>query len=184
MYILHSNKIKALLLILKISAASKIFVVSYVDFSHWSDRSQFSNITTFGHKTWKKSLRPKKNPVYNQNFSVYSRLNILEVNGEKVLAIPKDFFHMLEYLKRFWTFLVLTLLDLTLEQLVQGSIELIGFGLMLDSLTTILVKPHQCPSHQSILLTQEPICENFVKMFWEVAILKISVFLSRPLWIL
>ena len=31
----------------------------------------------------------------------------------------------------------LTLLDLTLEQLVQGSIEWIGFGLMLDSLTTI-----------------------------------------------
>ena len=32
---------------------------------------------------------------------------------------------------------MLTLLDLTLEQLVQGSIEWIGFGLMLDSLTIV-----------------------------------------------
>ena len=33
------------------------------------------------------------------------------------------------------------------------------FELMLDSLTTIYVEPHQCPSHQSILLTQGPIHE-------------------------
>ena len=31
------------------------------------------------------------------------------------------------------------------------------FELTLDSLTTILVEPHQCPSHQSIILTQGPI---------------------------
>ena len=37
------------------------------------------------------------------------------------------------------------------------------FELMSDSLTTILVEPHQCPSHQSILLTQEPIHEIFEK---------------------
>jgi hypothetical protein len=27
------------------------------------------------------------------------------------------------------------------------------------------VKPHQCPSHQSILLTQGPIHENFEKKY-------------------
>ena len=38
-------------------------------------------------------------------------------------------------------------------------------------------KPHQCPSHQPILLTQRPINEIFTKN-----ILKNSVFLSRPIW--
>ena len=33
------------------------------------------------------------------------------------------------------------------------------FELMSDSFTTIQVKPHQCPSHQSILLIQGPISE-------------------------
>ena len=37
--------------------------------------------------------------------------------------------------------------------------------LMLDSLTTIQVEPDQCPSHQSILLTQEPIQEIFMKKY-------------------
>ena len=46
------------------------------------------------------------------------------------------------------------------------------FELMPDSLTTVWVKPHQCPSHQSILLTQGPICEIFTKKFRELAILK------------
>ena len=46
----------------------------------------------------------------------------------------------------------------------------------------IYVKPHQCRSHQSILLTQGPICEIFAKNVWELAILKISLFLSRPFW--
>ena len=32
-------------------------------------------------------------------------------------------------------------------------------GLLSDSLTTIKVEPHQCPLHQSILLTQGPIHE-------------------------
>ena len=44
-------------------------------------------------------------------------------------------------------------------------------------------QPHNHPSHQSILLTQEPICEIFANFFWELAILKNSVFLSRPFWI-
>ncbi len=57
------------------------------------------------------------------------------------------------------------------------------FELMSDSLTAIYIEPHQCPSHQSILLTQGPICEIFTKIFWELAILKNSVFLSRPFWI-
>jgi hypothetical protein len=47
---------------------------------------------------------------------------------------------------------------------------------MSDSLTTIYIKPHQCPSHQSILLTQGPIHKIFMKDFWELAILEISVF--------
>jgi hypothetical protein len=56
---------------------------------------------------------------------------------------------------------------------------------MLDSLTTIIVEPYQCPSHQSILLTQGPICEIFRKKilrigdfenlsFFESAILNFS----------
>ena len=55
---------------------------------------------------------------------------------------------------------------------------------MSDSLTAIYVEPHQCPLHQPILLTQGPICESFAKIFWELAILKNVVFLSRPFWIL
>ena len=35
--------------------------------------------------------------------------------------------------------------------------------LMSDSLTAIKVEPHQCPSHQSILLIQGPIHEIFTK---------------------
>ena len=49
---------------------------------------------------------------------------------------------------------------------------------MSDSLTAIYIEPHQCPSHQSILLTQGPICESLAKFFWELAILKNIVFLS------
>ena len=45
-----------------------------------------------------------------------------------------------------------------------------------DSLTTIKVKPHQCPLHQFTLLTQGPIPEIFVKKYWELAVLKNSVF--------
>ena len=37
--------------------------------------------------------------------------------------------------------------------------------LMSDSLTTIYVKQHQCPSHQPILLTQGPIPEIFMKKY-------------------
>ena len=37
--------------------------------------------------------------------------------------------------------------------------------LMLDSLTTIYVKQHQCPWHQPILLTQGPIHEIFMKKY-------------------
>ena len=39
------------------------------------------------------------------------------------------------------------------------------FELMSDSLTAIQVEKHQCPSHQSILLTQGPIHENFMKKY-------------------
>ena len=39
------------------------------------------------------------------------------------------------------------------------------FELMLDSLSTIKVEPHQCPSHQLILLTQGPINEIFTKKY-------------------
>ena len=57
------------------------------------------------------------------------------------------------------------------------------FELMSDSLTAIYVVPHECPSHQSILLTQGPICKIFAKKLWELAILKISVFFSLQFWI-
>ena len=45
------------------------------------------------------------------------------------------------------------------------------------------VELHQCPSHHSILLTQGRIWEIFTKNFWELAILKNELFLSRPFWI-
>ena len=38
------------------------------------------------------------------------------------------------------------------------------FELMPDSLTAIYIEPHQFPSHQSILLTQGPICENVLRI--------------------
>ena len=44
--------------------------------------------------------------------------------------------------------------------------------LMSDSLTAIYVEPNQCPSHQSILLTQGQIHEIFTKKYRELAILK------------
>jgi hypothetical protein len=52
------------------------------------------------------------------------------------------------------------------------------FELMSDSLMTIKVEPHQCPSNQSILLTQGPISEIFLRIggfenlsFFEMAFL-------------
>ena len=42
------------------------------------------------------------------------------------------------------------------------------FELMSDSLTATYIEPHQCPSHQSILLTQGPICEIFAKIFLRI----------------
>ena len=57
------------------------------------------------------------------------------------------------------------------------------FELLSDSLTVIYVELHQCPLHHSILLTQERIWEIFAKKFWELAILKNELFLSRPFWI-
>ena len=52
--------------------------------------------------------------------------------------------------------------------------------LISDSLTAIQVEPNQCPSHQSILLTQGPIQEIFVKKFRELAILKKQLFFWLP----
>ena len=43
------------------------------------------------------------------------------------------------------------------------------FELTLASLTAIRVEQNQCPSHQSILLTQGLICEIFAKKFRELA---------------
>ena len=54
------------------------------------------------------------------------------------------------------------------------------FEHMSDSLTSIQVEPHQFPSHQSILLTQGPIHENFMKKYWKLAELDNEVFLSWP----
>ena len=50
------------------------------------------------------------------------------------------------------------------------------FELISDSLTATYIEPHQCPSHQSILLTQGQICEIFAKKSRELAILKIGHF--------
>ena len=47
---------------------------------------------------------------------------------------------------------------------------------------TIKIKPHWCPSHQFILLTQAPIPEIFAKKYWELMVLKNSLFLSQPFW--
>ena len=55
-------------------------------------------------------------------------------------------------------------------------------GLMSDSLTAIYVEPYQCPLHQSILPTQGPIHEIFMKKYSELAELENEVFLSRPFW--
>ena len=57
------------------------------------------------------------------------------------------------------------------------------FELLSDSLTAIYVELHRCPLHHSILLTQGRIWEIFAKKFWELAILKNELFLSRPFWI-
>ena len=46
------------------------------------------------------------------------------------------------------------------------------FELLSDSLTAIYVELHQCPSHHSILLTQGPIHEIFVKKIWEWDVLE------------
>ena len=53
------------------------------------------------------------------------------------------------------------------------------FKLLSDSLMAIVVELHRCPSHHSILLTQGWIWEIFAKNFWELAILKNELFLSR-----
>ena len=55
------------------------------------------------------------------------------------------------------------------------------FELMSDSLTVIQVEPHQCPSHQSILLIQGPIHEIFTKKYRELAILKNSGFFESAI---
>ena len=57
------------------------------------------------------------------------------------------------------------------------------FELTLASLTAIWVEQNQCPSHQSILLTQGPTHEIFMKKYWELAELENEVFLRRPFWI-
>ena len=54
------------------------------------------------------------------------------------------------------------------------------FELTSASLTAIWVEPHQCPSHQSILLTQGPIHEILAEIAQLLAMLKNSVFLSQP----
>ena len=56
------------------------------------------------------------------------------------------------------------------------------FELMSDSLTATKVETYQCPSHESILLTQGPIHEIFKKKIWKLAILKNALFFSRPFW--
>ena len=54
------------------------------------------------------------------------------------------------------------------------------FELTSASLTAIWVEQNQCPLHQSILLTQGPIHEILAEIAQLLAMLKNSVFLSRP----
>ena len=54
---------------------------------------------------------------------------------------------------------------------------------MLASFTATWVEQNQCPLHQSILLTQGPIHEIFMKKYWELAELENEVFLRWPFWI-
>ena len=51
------------------------------------------------------------------------------------------------------------------------------FELMSDSLTAVQVVPHQCPLHQSILLTKGPIHEIFAKNIENWRSWKMSFFL-------
>ena len=57
------------------------------------------------------------------------------------------------------------------------------FELTLAGLTAIWGEKNQCPSHQSILLTQGLIHEIFMKKDWELAELENEVFLRWPFWI-
>ena len=53
---------------------------------------------------------------------------------------------------------------------------------MSDSLTTLKVEPDQCPLHQSILLTQGPICEILAKIAQLLVVVeKLSFFESTIL---
>ena len=45
-----------------------------------------------------------------------------------------------------------------------------------------VIRINWCSSHQFILMTQGPILEIFVKKYWELTVLKNSVFLSWPFW--
>ena len=63
----------------------------------------------------------------------------------------------------------------------QPKTQKMHFCLVLSLHETIYVEPHQC---FLILLTLGPKPEIFTKTFWELAILKNSVFLSWPFWIL
>ena len=53
---------------------------------------------------------------------------------------------------------------------------------MSDSLTATKVETNQCPLHRSILLTQGPIHEIFMKIYWELAELENEFFFSRQFW--
>ena len=69
-----------------------------------------------------------------------------------------------------------------------GSLNFLSFfELMSDSLTTILVEPHQCLSQKSILQSQELIHEILEKKYWTLAeleneffFIKKNIFASSP----
>ena len=58
------------------------------------------------------------------------------------------------------------------------------FRLFLSLFGTILVKPHQCRLHQSILPTQGPIHEIFMEKYWKLAELDNEAVLSRSFLLL
>ena len=118
----------------------------------------------------------------NDKISLGKRFFVIDIFDEFILCFLKwkQFFttHLKWQPKKCKTLeLILSENPLPVDPKGQGSIEGINVAqLMLDSLTTILVEPYWCPSHQYILLTQGPIPETFAKKYWELVGLKNSVF--------
>ena len=130
-------------------------------------------------KFWKKNGRLKK----NEFFKIANSQNFFA----KISQI-RPWVSRIEWCERHWcssTYMAVRLSDKsskTAKKCIFCTFWAV-FELLSDSLTAIYVELLQYLSHHSILLTQGSIWEIFVKKFWELAILKNELFLSRPFWI-